>query len=265
MAIADLASYQNRLDDPVPYGFNIVSATSILGRLMDGWMFKTPAPVAAPTTAAVPDRTSGGSLGQLDAAIGTLAAIGGHVNLLNPGFVMWADRLSHSGGLSGIVTTAQTTNLPTAALTRQTSGEGVWLGLTIYTQVGTTATTVTASYTNQDGTAGRTTIATVFGGTNHREAARMIVLPLQSGDTGVRSVQSVTVLATTGTAGNFGVTLFKPVCVMLAHEQNAYTDGLTGGFQPIAAEVVDGAALFPLLQVAGTNFAAAGNIVLTEH
>jgi hypothetical protein len=39
----------------------------------------------------------------------------------------------------------------------------------------------------------------------------MIILPLQEGDSGVRSVESVTVLATTGTAGNFGVTLFKPL------------------------------------------------------
>lgn len=136
------------------------------------------------------------------------------------------DRLSHQGGLSGTVTTAQTTNLPTAALTRYTSGVGVMIGLEIYTQIGTTATTVTVSYTNQAGTSGRTSLARVFGGTNFREVNRIMPIPLADGDTGARSVESVTVLATTGTAGNFGVTLYKPLVVLppLAAAQNGDCD-----------------------------------------
>jgi hypothetical protein len=100
----------------------------------------------------------------------------------------------------------------------------IWLE--IYTLIGTTATTVTCSYTNQAGTSGRTTPAMTFGGTG---------LPLQQGDTGVRSVQSVTVLATTGTAGAFGVVLAK----LIAQISNGQTgtgetkDFLTGGSGPI--------------------------------
>ena len=41
--------------------------------------------------------------------------------------------------------------------------------------------------------------------------SRVIPLALQDGDTGVQSVQSVTVLATTGTAGNFGIVIAKPI------------------------------------------------------
>lgn len=119
------------------------------------------------------------------------------------------DRLVHSGGLSGTTTGAQTTNLPTAALTRYTSGEGVFAALEIYTTIGTTATTATVSYTNQAGTAGQTSPAFVFGGTGNRTAGTMIIIPLADGDTGVRSVESVTLAASTTTAGNFGVTLFK--------------------------------------------------------
>jgi hypothetical protein len=121
------------------------------------------------------------------------------------------DLLNQQGGLSGIVTTEQTTNLPTAALTRHTSGEGVFIGLVFYTTVGTTGTTVTVRYTNQAGTANRVSLATAFGGTGFREVGRIIQIPLQAGDTGVRSVEGVTVLATTATAGNFGVCLFKPL------------------------------------------------------
>lgn len=119
------------------------------------------------------------------------------------------DRLVHSGGLVANVSGAQTTNLPTAALTRYTSGEGVFAALEIYTTIGTTATTATVSYTNQAGTAGQTSPAFVFGGTGNRTAGTMIIIPLADGDTGVRSVESVNLNATTGTAGNFGVTLFK--------------------------------------------------------
>jgi hypothetical protein len=39
----------------------------------------------------------------------------------------------------------------------------------------------------------------------------MTLLPLQQGDSGVRAVASVTAAASTGTVGNFGVTLFKPL------------------------------------------------------
>jgi hypothetical protein len=112
------------------------------------------------------------------------------------------------------VATTQTTNLPTAALTRYTSGVGVFACLEITTAVGTTATTATVSYTNSSGTAGRTSPAITFGGTNDRQVNQVQMIPFQVGDVGVRSVESVTLAATTGTAGAFGVTLFRPVAVI---------------------------------------------------
>jgi hypothetical protein len=158
---------------------------------------------------------------------------------------MLADRLSHQGGLSGTVTTAQTTNLPTAALTRYTTGVGVIAALDVYTQIGTTATTVNASYTNQDGTAAVASQATPFGATGFREASRSIILPLAQGDTGVRSVESVTVLATTGTAGNFGVTLYRPLLLFPIGGLNQWYDinPLLGGGSNMP-EVLDDACLY---------------------
>ena len=84
----------------------------------------------------------------------------------------------------------------------------------MYTQIGASSTTVTASYTNTTPTAGRTTQATNFGNTGYREQDRIIPLPLQVGDVGVTAVASVTVLATTGTAGNFGLTLAYPLVTL---------------------------------------------------
>lgn len=121
------------------------------------------------------------------------------------------DRLLHIGGLDGTVTTAQTVG---GTLTRNTGGVGNIIMIEIYSAVGTTARTITASYTNSAGTASRTTSAVVFGGTVPtvgNDANLLIPLPLQSGDLGVQSVQSVTIgTGSTGTAGNFGVTIAKP-------------------------------------------------------
>jgi len=126
------------------------------------------------------------------------------------GVVFICDRLSHQGGLVANIATTQTTNLPTAALPRYTSGDGVWIGLEVYTVLGATEVTATVSYTNQAGTSGRTGTCRIGGGT--RGANQYLgVVALQAGDTGARSVESVTLSITTGAAGNFGVTLFRPI------------------------------------------------------
>lgn len=126
------------------------------------------------------------------------------------GTLILYDRLVHTSALSGTVATAQTVN--SAALTRSTSGENVQLFLEWYTATGSTAVNVTASYTNSDGVSGRTTVST--GIVASPVAGMMLPLPLQAGDQGVRSVQTVTLSATTGTAGNFGITLVKRIAEM---------------------------------------------------
>lgn len=143
---------------------------------------------------------------------------------MNVGLPMITDRLVHSGGLVANITTAQTTNLPTAALPRYTDGIGVMIGLDVYTATGGTATTVTASYTNQDGTPGRTTQAVAW--TASAPVGRRFILPLQDGDTGVRSVESVTFAGNTAAAGNVGVTLFKPLG--WAHSNAMHQNGQWG-------------------------------------
>jgi hypothetical protein len=151
------------------------------------------------------------------------------------------DRLMQMGGLDGTVASAQTITGGTTS--RYTAGDGNMLFLEIYTAVGATATTVVASYTNQAGTASRTTVAVVFGGTGWNEVGRMIPLPLAAGDTGVRSVQSVTLTASTLTAGNFGVTIAHPILSMPISAANAgiARDTITGN--PTIPEIQTNAAL----------------------
>ena len=216
MALADFDAYvaAMRLNRAADFQTSSITGSS-LGRPNAAWRFTLPA-AAIPTTSVAVDKTSDNAIGPIpDAGGGRLQILGGRFNTSGTGgaTVTPVDLLNVSGGLSGIVTTEQTTNLPTAALTRHTTGEGVMAGLVIYSTPGTTATTVTIRYTNQAGTANQVSTATSFGGTGFREVGRIIPIPLAAGDTGVRSVEGVTVTATTGTAGNFGVCLFKPLMV----------------------------------------------------
>lgn len=128
------------------------------------------------------------------------------------------DRLSHQGGLSGNVTTTQTTNLPTAALTRYTSGVGVFAALEIHTSLGTTDTSATTSYTNQAGTSGRT--GSIVLGTMTPSAHSFYPMNLQAGDIGVRSVESVTFSVATGTVGACGIVLYKPIAMIPPERSN---------------------------------------------
>lgn len=121
------------------------------------------------------------------------------------GSLLMYDRLVHTSGLSGTASGAQTVN--SAAVTRPSTGHGDELWLECYTATGSSAANVTATYTNSDGATGRVTPSVAFWQTP--VAGQMMQLPLQSGDRGVRSVQTLTISATTGTAGDFGVTLLR--------------------------------------------------------
>ena len=76
--------------------------------------------------------------------------------------------------------------------------------LEFYSATGATPQTATISYTNSGGTAGRSTTVPVPASP---VAGRMIPIPLAAGDVGVQSVQTLTLGGSTGTAGNFGITL----------------------------------------------------------
>jgi hypothetical protein len=213
MALADFDAYVDALRRNRAADFQTTAVAAAVGRSVAMWRSLLPAP-AIPTTSVALDKTSDNSIGPIpDATSGKLQILGGRFNTSGTAgaTVVAIDLLNISGGLSGTVTTEQTTNLPTAALTRYTGGDGVFIGIVIYTIIGTTATTISVRYTNQAGTSNRVSTVTSFGGTGFRDVGRLIQIPLQAGDTGVRSVEGVTVTATTGTAGNFGVCLFKPL------------------------------------------------------
>jgi len=120
------------------------------------------------------------------------------------GILVLADRLFHVSGLVGNVATVQ--NVNSVALTRPDStGDNNELWIEWYTATGSSQVNITIAYTNQAGNASTTTIAFYAAPI----AGQMIPVALAAGDTGVRSIQSVQLSATTGTAGNFGLTILR--------------------------------------------------------
>lgn len=137
------------------------------------------------------------------------------------------DRLAHMGGLVGNVTTAQTVGidlstlgggLPAARRGDANYSDVQWW-LEWYTDTGATASNATVAVTYDDGSTGNLAVVAV-GGTVR--ASRMI--PLVSAVAGrfIRGVTSVTLSASTGTAGNFGVTATRPRTAVNANAANKY-------------------------------------------
>lgn len=123
------------------------------------------------------------------------------------------DILWMNSGLSVTTTGAQSIT-PATAATRDNNGTSNGLGVipAIYMSVATTqagaVTTIVASYTNQDGTAGKTATIPSFPAT--AVAGSLILFNLAAGDTGCRSVESVT-LGTTLASGTIHLVLVRPI------------------------------------------------------
>ena len=193
------------------------------GIVTQGDIPSTPAVPTYATKGAIPIRASAGLrfLGAPLAAKLTGGGVSGGTEV--SGTLILVDRLSHQGGLVGNIATSQTTNLPTAALTRSVSGEGVMACYEIYGAVGATIRNITATYTNSAGVGGRVSQPIEIGGSGVAQFSRIgtiNVFALADGDTGVRSVESVQLDGSTGIAGNFGITLFRILAILPVPIQN---------------------------------------------
>lgn len=167
---------------------------------------------AAPGAAANPTRSTAGAWQQANATGGRKLRFFSAVGAASAaGMLLLYDRLAHVSGLSGTVTTAQNLNGGSPmGITRYTSGDRVEIWAEIYTAIGATGTTISVSYANTAG-ASKTTQPVAIGATGRNEAGRIIRVSLASGDTGVQSATSATLAASTVTAGDFGITLARPL------------------------------------------------------
>ena len=144
------------------------------------------------------------------------------------------DRLMHMGGLVGNVTTAQTVNLNLNGVTADNMVErkgdanfsDVQWWAEWYTDTGATASNATVAVTYNDGTTGS---LTTFAAGGTVRAGRMIplnnLIPAAAAGKFISSINTVTLSASTGTAGSFGFTATRPRMTMpllLANKMEAF-------------------------------------------
>jgi hypothetical protein len=248
---------ENIFFQKVPRVSGVAATSPVSGRGCSLWQYDgMPAGGVVPTIGAIPDRTTQGAIPFTPATGGRdKHLIGASIAPLTAGVFLLYDRLFHEGGLSGTSTAAQTVQGSPAspALTRNTGGAGNIAFYEIYTQIGTTSTTLTMTYTNQAGTGSRTSTINI-GATSFREVTRMQRIPLAAGDSGIRAIEQIQLTATTGTAGNFGITIAQPLAWIPVGAGGTmgwrdYTTGLPG------IPVIDPNACLSLMFIAGSGTA----------
>lgn len=132
------------------------------------------------------------------------------------------DRLAHMGGLNGTLLTAQTVGIDLSTINAGGSVPAERLGdanysdvmwfLEWYTTTGATASNATVNVTYDDGTTGNLAVIAIGGTAIAASQCRQLV-PAVNGRF-IRGVNSVTLSASTGTAGSFGVTATRPRSAM---------------------------------------------------
>ena len=172
---------------------------------------------AIPTAAAVCNNTLVGAM-NFTQQTGPATSYGAYMEVSTSNNAMTVeihDRIAHMGGLNGTLTTAQTVGID--LLTMQGTSNLVnrmgyanysdvswWLEW--YTATGSTAVTATVAVTYDDGTTG--TIAVLLAAMRPASFMQSLngLIPAAQAGKYIRAVSTVTLSATTGTAGNFGVT-----------------------------------------------------------
>lgn len=216
---------------------------------------------AIPTAVAVPDHTTVGALGftqQTSPAASYLGILEGLCG--NAGTTLEIhDRLAHMGGLNGTLTTAQTVGLDLDALTANNvvarRGDANYSDVTWwmewYTDTGGTAVTATVNVTYNDGTSGNLTAISLAA---TRRASFMVPLNgfIPAADSGkfIRDINTVTLSATTGAAGNFGFTATRYRAALFQPLANAR---FTADWAGLGLPEIANSACLMLVQLASTT------------
>ena len=238
-------------------------ANAVAGQYHSLWRATgQPGQGAIPTAAAVCDHTLTGAF-RFDQQTAPATSYGAWAQAVcsnSATTVEIHDRLMHMGGLVGNVATAQTVNLDLNA-NLATANLDVRKGdanfsdvqwwLEWYTDTGSTAVTATVAVTYNDGTTGNLSNVSLAA---TRRASFLVSLngfiPAAAAGKYIRDVDTVTLSATTGTAGNFGVTATRPRMTMpllVANKTETFDWAALG-----LPEIFNSSCLFPIV-IAGTT------------
>lgn len=212
-------------------------------------------PVGNVTTGVVPTDTTTGApfINTFDVgAVGYLGAIqfGSNVS----GRIRLDDIVWYAGAISSAAL-ATTTFTGNPSFSSRMPG-GSFVGTQIWIEVTTTMTTtvpiITVTYTNSAGTAGRSTGTFTLESLIARlTIGRWVQLPLQAGDVGVQSIQSVQVSTISG-AGAFNIMVIRPL--WNGYVPDARSRFYTMGFEQTGMpQVFQDSCIVASLYMAGTS------------
>lgn len=191
--------------------------TQVVGQYCSLWRATgTPAQGAIPAAAAYCTKALTGAIGFDNQSAPATSYLAYHTLLCGTANTNLEihDRLAHMGGLNGTLLTAQTVGIdlstinaggevPAERLGDANCSDVMWF-LEWYTATGATAANATVNVTYHDGSTGNLAVIAI-GGTAIAASQCRQLSPAVNGKF-IRGVNSVTLSASTGTAGSFGVT-----------------------------------------------------------
>ena len=218
---------------------------------------------AIPTVVATCNNTTVGTIG-FNQQTSPITSYGAYLEIATGNAAMTMelhDRLASMGGLNGTLTTAQSVNLDLSTLlstvninTRKGDANysDVQWWLEWYTATGATAVTATIAVTYNDGTTGNLSALSLA---PSRPASHMIpinsLIPSAQSGKFIRGIVSVTLSATSGTAGNFGVTATRPRMTLSAPIANHKF--IADWAQLGLPEIYNSSAIFPIVLTSTTS------------
>lgn len=169
------------------------------------------------------------------------------------------DRLAHMGGLNGTLTTAQTVGIDFASLssgnlaarTGDANYSDIQWWLEWYTATGATVATATVGVTYNDGTTGTLTVSLAATRPGSLAIPLNGLIPAAGAGKYIRAITTVTLSATTGTAGSFGVTatrLRMSIGTPIANFKSVADWAALG-----LPEIFNGSCLFPIVLTSTTS------------
>ena len=218
---------------------------------------------AIPSVAATCNNTTVGTIG-FNQQTSPITSYGAYLEIATGNAAMTMelhDRLANMGGLNGTLTTAQSVNLDLSTLL-STDNINVRKGddnysdvqwwLEWYTATGATAVTATIAVTYNDGTTGNLSALSLA---SSRPASHMIpinsLIPSAQSGKFIRGIVSVTLSATSGTAGNFGVTATRLRMTLSAPIANHKF--IADWAQLGLPEIYNSSAIFPIVLTSTTS------------
>jgi hypothetical protein len=206
----------------VPY--HKASVAGSTGTMVSQWRASgNPGAGAIPgSTARYPDNTTTGALVNLPSLSPLqvyLAYVASSCTAAGTSFIM--DRLADISGLNGTLNTAQAAVLDVVAPAAQgrcnSTGSDVEWYLEWYATTGSSAVTATVTYLDS---AGATKTSTISLAASRPTAFMSRIIQDAGDDLPIKSIVSVQLSATTGTAGNFGVTAVRRIASVLTGVAN---------------------------------------------